>query len=59
MPTNMVMEKNPMIASVSAAFLALGFLNAGTPLLMASTPVNAVQPEANARIARRMTARPA
>ena len=55
MPTNMVMEKNPMMASVSAAFFALGFLNAGTPLLTASTPVNAVHPEANARMARKIT----
>jgi len=39
----------PMISRVVAAFLLLGFWKAGTPLLMASTPVSAVQPEANAR----------
>src|SRR5919201_1953762 len=46
------------IVSVPAAFLLLGFLKLGTPLLTASTPVNAVHPEANARMARRTTASP-
>ena len=58
MPMNMVIEKKPMMARVSAAFFAFGFWKAGTPLLIASTPVNAVQPEAKARIANKMTARP-
>ena len=58
MPTNMVIEKKPMMARVSAAFFAFGFWKAGTPLLIASTPVRAVQPEANARIANSTTARP-
>ncbi len=34
----------PSRASVVAAFLLLGLRNAGTPLLIASTPVRAVQP---------------
>ena len=38
-----------MSSRVFAAFLLLGFLNAGTPLEIASTPVSAAQPEENAR----------
>ena len=38
-----------MMAKVAAALRLLGSLKLGTPLLTASTPVNAVQPEANAR----------
>ena len=38
-----------MMTSVAAAFLLLGLRDAGTPLLTASTPVRAVQPDANAR----------
>ena len=34
-------------ASVVAALRDFGFLNAGTPLEMASTPVNAADPEEN------------
>ena len=37
-----------MIASVSAALVACGRRNAGTPLEIASTPVRAVAPEENA-----------
>ena len=48
-----------MIARVLAAFRLLGLANAGTPLLIASTPVRAVQPEANARIASRTRPSPA
>ena len=40
-----------MMANVLAALRGFGRRNDGTPLLIASTPVNAVQPEANARIA--------
>lgn len=36
-----------------AAFFDSGFWNAGTPSLIASTPVNAVQPAANARSSRK------
>ena len=38
-----------MTISVVAAFLASGGLNAGTPLLIASVPVSATDPKANAR----------
>jgi len=48
-PENMVIARTPMISRVAAAFLLFGFWNAGTPLLIASTPVSAVQPDANAR----------
>ena len=37
-----------MAVIVSAAFLASGGLNAGTPLAIASTPVSATEPPANA-----------
>ena len=49
MPPNMLMASPPMMVRVAAALALLGFLKAGTPLLMASTPVSAVQPLANAR----------
>src|ERR1700730_3076953 len=49
MPANMVIASTPMITRVPAAFLLLGGLKLGTPLLTASTPVSAVQPWANAR----------
>ena len=39
---------------VLAAFFASGGLNAGTPLAMASTPVRATEPPANALSSRRM-----
>ena len=38
-----------MAMRVLPAFSASGFSKAGMPLLMASTPVRAVQPEAKAR----------
>ncbi len=47
MPRNMVPRHTPMIMSVSRACFASGFLNAGTPLEMASTPVMAAPPDAN------------
>ena len=46
------------MASVVAAFLLLGLRKAGTPLLIASTPVSAVQPEENARSSRKIRATP-
>ena len=46
-----------MITSVVAAFCASGGLNAGTPLEIASTPVMAVQPLANARRTRKIVRR--
>ena len=41
-----------------AAFLLFGFLKAGTPLEMASTPVSAAQPEEKARASRATMTRP-
>ena len=38
-----------MTVMVSAAFFDSGRLNAGTPLAIASTPVRATEPPANAR----------
>ena len=51
-------DRPPSSASVVAAFFDFGFLNAGTPLLIASTPVRAAQPDANARRIRKNPARP-
>ena len=48
----------PSSSSVVAAFLLFGFLNAGTPLEMASTPVSAAQPEENARASSATMANP-
>ena len=39
----------PIHINVCAAFFDSGFLNAGTPLLTASTPDSATAPEENAR----------
>ena len=58
MPTNMLTDSAPMMASVLAALRALGLRNAGTPLLIASTPVSAVQPDANARRSRNRVSKP-
>ena len=54
----MVEEIKPSNNNVVAAFLLFGFLNAGTPFEIASTPVNAVQPEENARANKKIKARP-
>ena len=43
---------------VVAAFLLFGFLNAGTPLDIASTPVNAVHPDENALANKKSNAKP-
>src|SRR6266404_4715796 len=48
-PTNIVIAIAPRIASVLAAFFPCGLRNAFTPFAIASTPVRAVEPEANAR----------
>ena len=58
-PANIVAAMPPISASVVAAFLLFGGRNAGTPLAIASTPVSAVQPEAKARSAKKISARPA
>ena len=49
---NIVIEMTPSSSRVVAAFFDFGFWKAGTPLLMASTPVSAVVPEVNARATR-------
>ena len=48
-PRNMTPSVLPMITSVVRAFLHSGTRKAGTPLEMASTPVTAAPPDANAR----------
>ncbi|CAM5655644.1 hypothetical protein SCYAM73S_01770 [Streptomyces cyaneofuscatus] len=58
-PQNMVTASSPIIASVVAAFLDFGLRKAGTPLLIASTPVRAAQPEEKARRRRKTSAKPA
>ena len=52
MKLNIDVAMTPSRSSVVAAFLLLGFLKAGTPLLIASMPVRAVVPEENARATR-------
>ena len=46
-----------MTASVVAAFFASGGLNAGTPVAIASVPVRATAPAANARRSSRIEQR--
>ena len=46
----------PIATRVACAFLIFGRRNACTPFAMASTPVSAEQPEANARSSSRMNA---
>ncbi len=47
-----------MSSRVVAALSLLGFLKAGTPLLIASTPVRAAHPDENARSSRKAAASP-
>ena len=47
-----------MTTSVAAALRLFGGSNEGTPLETASTPVSAVQPDANARRTRKTVSRP-
>ncbi len=49
MPMNSTARMPAMTMIVVAAFLASGGLNAGTPVAMASVPVRATAPDANAR----------
>ena len=58
MPMNNDTAMSPSISSVVAALRDLGFRNAGTPLLIASTPVSAAQPDENARATRNTSANP-
>ena len=55
---NSVMEIPPSISSVVAALRDLGLRKAGTPLLIASTPVSAAHPEEKARATRNTSAKP-
>ena len=48
-PKNMMPRKVPMTTRVLRAFFQAGSLKAGTPFEMASTPVTAAPPDANAR----------
>ena len=56
--SSIVMATMPMRSSVVAAFLLLGLRNAGTPLLIASTPVSAAHPDEKARSMRKARANP-
>ncbi len=58
MPANIDSAAAPISASVLAALRLLGLRNAGTPLAMASTPVRAVHPAANARSTKNRKASP-
>ena len=49
MPTNRIARMLAITISVRAAFRASGGLNAGTPVAIASVPVSATAPAANAR----------
>lgn len=57
MPPNMVTAIRPIMSSVVAALRLLGLRKAGTPLLMASTPVSAAQPVEKARRIRKAAAK--
>ena len=57
-PANIVIESAPMITNVVAALRLFGSSNAGTPFETASTPVSAVQPDANARRNKKTTNTP-
>ncbi|GAA3100554.1 hypothetical protein GCM10020001_016640 [Nonomuraea salmonea] len=53
----MVIATTPISSSVVAAFLLLGLRKAGTPLLIASTPVSAAHPVEKARSTRNAAAK--
>ena len=55
---NSVIAMAPSNASVVAALRDFGLRNAGTPLLIASTPVSAALPDENARATRKTNAKP-
>jgi len=58
-PTNIPMASAAMSTSVAEALRDLGRRKNGTPLLTASTPVSAVQPDAKARRTTNSSAKPA
>ena len=47
-PRNITPSSDPMMTSVLRAFFHAGWRNAGTPFEIASTPVTAAPPDANA-----------
>ncbi len=57
-PENIVTEIAPSSSSVFAALRDFGLRNAGTPLLIASTPVSAAQPWVNDRSTSSINASP-
>ena len=57
-PMNSDTAMTPSSSSVDAALRDFGFRKAGTPLLMASTPVSAAQPDENALATRKTIAKP-
>ena len=57
-PSIIVTDSAAISASVVAAFFDFGFLNAGTPLEIASTPVSAAEPEEKPRSSRNTSANP-
>ena len=58
MPMKATPKIRPMATRVVAALWDSGFLKAGTPLEMASTPVRATAPEENARSKRKTPTAP-
>ena len=52
-PMKIAPRRNAIMVIVLAAFFASGGLNAGTPLAIASTPVSATEPPANALSSRK------
>ena len=54
---NRTASRTAITASVVAAFFASGGLNAGTPVAIASVPVRATAPAANARSSSRIAER--
>ena len=54
MPTKSTASSTAIQVRVMAALCGSGFLKAGTPLAMASVPVSATEPAANARSSSRM-----
>ncbi len=58
MPMNNETAMTPSNNNVVAALRDLGFRKAGTPLLIASTPVSAALPDENARATRNTSANP-
>ena len=57
-PAIIEMLRTAITISVVAALRLFGLRKVGTPLLTASTPVSEVQPEANARSSRMISAAP-